>query len=232
MVGKTCQSEYQLHPIDDLMSLKSSIPKATLDSWRTELSNWNRVDAFRNRVDEILRPLSRSVFFGQAGLAFLRDAWIAGRFATALSSDLVRLAPAERPDFEIQTDGVIQQFEATEADRDGRRRGDEQGSPALEPDPVEQWRARFEAIPAALDRVVTKKVAKNYPPEVGLAIYVNLGCYGAYVDEGLPVLQNGTEPAKDKFRVVLVMWEGTVYKLWEDGRPTLVKWPCASMEDF
>ncbi|MCK1269427.1 hypothetical protein IVB44_38555 [Bradyrhizobium sp. 49] len=213
------------------MSVKSRIPKATLDSWRTELSNWNRVDAFRHRVDEMVRPLSRSIFFGQAGLAFLRDAWIAGRVATALSSDLVRLTPTERPDFEIQIDGLIQQFEATEADRSGRRRGDERENLELEPDPIEKWRERFEAIPAALDRVVTKKIAKHYPPGVGLVIYINLGCYGTYLDEGLPVLQNGTAPAKDKFSVVLVMWEGIVYKLWEDGQPVLRKWPCTHMEE-
>ncbi len=132
----------------------------------------------------------------------------------------------------MQTSGVIQQFEATEADRDGRRRGDEPDSFELEFDPVEQWRARFEAIPEALTRVVTKKIAKDYLPGVGLVIYVNLGCYGAYIHEGLPILQNGTAPAKDKFRIVLVMWEGTVYKLWENGQPTLMKWSSAGIEDF
>lgn len=217
MGGKTCRSVYRQHPIDNLMS-KTRIPKTTIDNWRAELSSWNSADAFRSRVDEIVRPLARETFFGQAGLAFLRDAWIAGRVATALSCDLVRLSPTERPDFEIQMDGLIQHFEATEADRDGRRRGDERDGPELEPDPVEQWRERFEAIPAALDRVVTKKIEKRYPPGVGLVIYVNLGCYGAYLDEGLPILQNGTAPAKDKFSVVLVIWEGAVYKLlggWE-----------------
>ncbi|BBO09240.1 hypothetical protein TM102_07100 [Bradyrhizobium sp. TM102] len=126
---------------------------------------------------------------------------------------------------------MVQQFEATEADRDGRRRGDERDGPELKPDPVEQWRERFEAIPAALDRVVTKKIRKHYPPGVGLVIYVNLGCYGAHLDEGLPILQNGTAPAKDKFSVILVMWEGAVYKLWEDGRPVLRKWPYTRMEE-
>ncbi|MDA9405229.1 hypothetical protein XH79_41725 [Bradyrhizobium sp. CCBAU 45389] len=162
-------------------------------------------DAFRLRVDQIVRPLPRHVFFGQAGLAFLRDAWIAARAATALSSDLVRLVPADRPDFEIHIDGQIQQFEATEADQDGRRRGDEPALAELSPDPVEKWRERFEAIPAALDQVVTKKIGKDYPPGVGLMIYVNLGCYSAFLDEGFPILQTGTAKAKDTFRSVFVM---------------------------
>jgi hypothetical protein len=148
---------------------------------------------------------------------FLRDAWIAGRVAMALSSDSVRLVSAERPDFEIACEGKIQQFEATEADMDGRRRGDEPQQLGLQPDPVENWRKRFEAIPAALDCVVAKKLGKQYPPSVGLVIYVNLGCYGAYVDEGLPILRQGTAPAKDKFKLVLVMWEGILYKFWENG---------------
>lgn len=214
------------------MPRENRISKSTLDMWRAELSNWNPVDAFCRRVDEIVRPLPRPIFFGQAGLAFLRDAWIAGRVGTALSSDLIRLSPTERPDFELQMNGLIQQFEATEADRDGRRRGEERDCPELQPDPVEQWRERFEAIPAALDRVVTKKVAKPYPAGVGLVIYLNLGCYGAYLDEGLPIIQSGTAPAKDKFSVVLVMWEGAVYKLWEDGRPVMRRWPYTDTDNF
>jgi hypothetical protein len=59
------------------MSAPIRIPRTTLDGWRSELSNWMDADAFRLRVDQIIRPLSRQVFFGQAGLAFLRDAWIA-----------------------------------------------------------------------------------------------------------------------------------------------------------
>ncbi|WP_370205309.1 hypothetical protein [Bradyrhizobium diazoefficiens] len=210
---------------------KIRIPKTTLEEWRAELSIWTGADAFRNRVDEIVRPLARETFFGQAGLAFLRDAWVAGRVATAFSCDLVRLSPTQRPDFEIQTDGLIQQFEATEADQDGRRRGDETDSSDPLPDPVERWRERFEAIPTALARVVAKKIEKQYPPGIGLVIYVNLGCYGAYVDEGLPILQSGTAAAKDKFSVVLVIWEGTIYKLWEGGRAVLGKWPLTRLED-
>ncbi|WFU41446.1 hypothetical protein QA640_02635 [Bradyrhizobium sp. CB82] len=164
-------------------------------------------------------------------MAFLRDAWIASRVASALSSDQVRLVPDERPDFEIQTDDRVLQFEATEADMDGRRRGDEPDDLGWRPDPVEEWRKRFEAIPAALDRVVTKKVGKDYPPGTALVVYVNLGCYGAYVEEGIPILRAGTEPAKDKFKAVLVIWEGTLYKFWEDGCPSSDRWPYASADD-
>jgi hypothetical protein len=212
--------------------MNGRLPRETLDALRAELLDWRPPSAFRSRVEEIVRPLPRRIFFGQAGLAFLRDAWIAGRFADVLSSHMVRLIPDERPDFEIQTAGQIQQFEVTEADMDGRRRGDEPDGPEIEADPVENWRKRFEAIPAALDRVVKKKLLKDYPPEVGLVIYVNLGCYGAYVSEGLPILRDGTRPAKEKFKVVFVMWEGTLYRFWEDGKYSFEKWQSAIAQDF
>lgn len=157
------------------------IPKDTLKSWETELSGWTQPSAFRARIDQITQTIPKRTFFGQGGLAFLRDAWIASRLVSALPSDMVRLVASDRPDFEIQTCERIEQFEATEADMDGRRRGDEPDDQFPQPDPVENWRQRFEAIPAALDRVVTKKLGKDYSSEINLAIYVNLGCYGAYV---------------------------------------------------
>lgn len=211
----------------------SRIPTETLEAWRTELSQWTRPDDFRSRVNEIILPLFRDrLFFRQAGLMFLRDAWIAGRVATALPCDSVRLVAAERPDFEIERGGQTYQFEATEADMDGRRRGDEPEELELRPDPVEDWRERFEAIPAALDRVVAKKVSKEYPPGVGLVIYVNLGCYGAYVDEGIPILRQHSAPAKDKFKSVFILWEGTLYKFWEDGESASDRWHYARPDEF
>lgn len=201
-------------------------------SGRQELSAWTQPTAFRNRIEEILRPIPRRVFIQQAGLTFLRDAWIASRVATALSSDSVRLIPDHRPDFELQRSGQPQQFEATEADRDGRRRGDEPDDPTPRDDPVEDWRKRFEAIPAALDRVITKKLSKDYPPGVSLVVYVNLGCYGAYVREGPPMLQRCTSPAKQKFKSVFAIWEGTLYRFWDSGRSSFARWPNAQADDF
>lgn len=209
------------------------IPRATLDLWKAELSEWMAPSTFADRVDAMIHPLPRRIFFGQGGLAFLRDAWIASKVAIALSSRLVRLVPHERPDFEVQTEmSMIQQFEVTEADIDGRRRGAEVDVPSLETDPVENWRRRFEAIPAALDRVVTKKVAKDYSSDVSLVIYLNLSCYGAYTAEGLPIISDSTSAAREKFRSVLVMWEGILYKLWEDGKPATERWPIAQRDDF
>jgi hypothetical protein len=208
------------------------IPRETLVAWTTELSKWTPTDVFRSRIDQIALAIPRNTFFRQGGLAFLRDAWIASRVASALPSDAVRLVSAQRPDFEIQIDEQVQQFEATEADIEGRRRGDEPDDPYPQPDPVEAWRERFEAIPAALDRVVAKKLKKDYPPDVNLAIYVNLGCYGAYVKEGLPIIRNHTALAKTKFKRVFVLWEGCLYKFWDEGQFRFQKWQYVRPEDF
>ena len=115
---------------------------------------------------------------------------------------------------------------------DGRRRGDELERFGWQPDPVANCRKRFEAIPAALDRVLAKKVGKKYPPSVSLVIYLNLGCYGYYVDEGLPILREGTAPARDKFKLVFVMWEGMLYKFWENGKDVSENWQFARADDF
>ena len=208
------------------------IPRNALVAWTSELSEWTPTDVFRAHIDQIAQAIPRNTFFRQGGLAFLRDAWIASRVAWALPSDMVRLVSSERPDFEIQIGGQIEQFEATEADIEGRRRGDEPDDPYPQPDPVENWRRRFEAIPEALDRVVAKKLKKDYLPEVNLAIYVNLGCYGAYVNEGLPILRDHTAPARTKFKRVFVLWEGCLYKFWEEGKYQFEKWPYVRPEDF
>jgi hypothetical protein len=211
-----------------LTKLLERVPKEILEGWKAELSRWTEPKRYRARTDEICLSIDRKTFFSQGGLAFLRDAWV----ADALASDAVRLVPAEKPDFEIHRGGAVEQFEITEADMDGRRRGDEPDVPHLQPDPVEKWRKRFEAIAPALDRVVTKKLAKEYAPGVALVVYVNLGCYGAYLDEGIPILRRGTSLAKEKFKSVFAMWEGTLYKFWEDGLPAADQWQFATLDDF
>src|SRR4051812_14589822 len=112
-------------PIEPSTTADTRIPKSTLGAWKTELSGWTSTAAFRTRVDQIARGIPRKIFFRQGGLAFLRDAWTASRVGCALPSDAVRLVTSQRPDFEIRIDGQILRFEATEADIDGRRRGDE-----------------------------------------------------------------------------------------------------------
>ena len=119
----------------------------------------------------MLRDLA---FFNQPGVQFLRDAWIASRLATGLSAGQVRLWPGNQPDFEVVVGAKALLFEATEADKPGRKRGDEylQSEEEARPDPVSEWRQRFEMIPKALEKAISKKVKKHtlYPLEKGFSI--------------------------------------------------------------
>lgn len=80
--------------------------------------------------------------------------------------------------------------------------------------------------------VVGKKLSKKYDTATNLIIYVNLGCYGAYVDEGVPILREQTRAAKDAFQEIFVLWEGIVYSFWKAGHSNSEKWNVATLDDF
>jgi hypothetical protein len=212
------------------------VQKSVLERWRAELTVLTETERFRARVDEILHPasVSSAAFFNQGDLGFLRDAHIASRIATTLPAEAVRLCPDQWPDFELKIDGVRRLFEVTEADVPGRRRGDEYLSDdhLIEDDPDEDWRNRFEAIPVALDKVISKKLAKKYSGNASLIVYVNIDCFGAYLTEGVPMLYYGTCAAKDKFSEVLALWEGRLFGLWKNGRQNRQVWNTARVSDF
>lgn len=209
------------------------VEKSALLSWRAELTARQNPKGFRGRVEEIHQGIESDTFYNQGGMQFLRDAWIAGRVATALQAESVRLLPEERPDFEIGIGGSFRLFEATEADEPNRRRGDEyrKVTTEIEWDPVEDWRRRFDAIPASVRTVVSKKLEKRYEKWVNLVIYVNLSSYGAYTDEGIAILKDETEAAKDAFQEIYVLWEGSLYSFWKEGSANFSCWSVFEVED-
>lgn len=211
------------HPEHELAAQR--ISKDTLASWRADLTEWAPPDIFSARVQNLKTlPTVRHIFFKQAGLTFLRDAWLGARVAMKLGADQIRLCPERRPDFEIKIGNEVRRYEATEADMPGRRRGNEPTAPDIQEDRVEEWRRRFEAIEPAVTAVVAKKIAKKYDANTRLLIYVNLGCYGAYLDEGVTVLAEATSSAKDTFSEVLALWEGNLYSFWSAGKYALQIW--------
>lgn len=212
--------------------LTNRIDKATVRAWRTSLVAWSEPDGFALQVEEIrATPGFREAVFKQAGFDFFRDAWMAGRIASYLGPKRVRLCPDAGLDFELDFDCEIKKYEVTEADKPGRRRGDEAIESVPKPDPVEAWRRRFEAIYPAVTGVVQKKIKKPYTIDTHLVIYVNLGCYGAYRDEGIEVLRHATESAKDHFREVLTYWEGNLYRFWKGGKDEFQAWTPHSLDD-
>lgn len=107
-----------------------------------------------------------------------REAYVACRFAAFRRASAVRLLPErdtiETPDFALKIGSNEQCFEITEADRPGRRRGDEDHSsltrPVLVPD--DEWTDPLEYQELVSHRV-RKKAAKNYDECQGLLVWSN-----------------------------------------------------------
>jgi hypothetical protein len=159
-----------------------------------------------------------NLLFNKPALKPLREAYAAAKF-TMIRAQVrpckVRLIdPAtEFPDFEIRFDDAIEQFEQTEADREGRRRGDEyseadrrvaSGAPAglSHCDPDEEMAAAPQAISAALEC----KAKKHYQPRPHLLVYVNFP-----TDNGRPPLKDLqavqlVEPYRASFLSIWLLW--------------------------
>ncbi|MCV9935591.1 hypothetical protein OIU35_04380 [Boseaceae bacterium BT-24-1] len=197
-------------------------------SWRLRLEKPMPPDAMIRLVEE-LRDILQGRMLVQAGLAFIRDAWTAGKFAQARGADAVRLWPGDRPDCELTFDGKRELFEIVEADQPGRQRSAEyrtlvqraeRGEPTtVEEDPVEDWIARAANGPKMIMDAAMKKAAKGYDPNISLLIYLNLGEYGIRRREIEEAMQPSTTSAKDSFYEVWVLWQGAAYSLWRVGEP-------------
>lgn len=210
-----------------------SLTKAERESWPIRLEQAMPPNEMVRLVDELQVILDAHMLV-QAGLAFVRDAWTAGRFAQARGADTVRLWPGDRPDCELTFDGKHELFEIVEADQPGRRRSEEyrdlirrsemgEGE-AAELD--EDWNVRAANAPQMLEHAATSKAAKGYDPDIGLIILLNLTEHGFMRREIEAAMQPRTACAKDAFREVWVLWQGAVYPVWHCGEPVpMHTWP-------
>jgi len=161
-------------------------------------------------------------FFLQSGLAFIRDAYTAAKFAKQRGAQSVRLCAGTRPDFEMTLDGITQLFEVTEADLPGRTRGKEYRDALGQPPKlvhVEQLEM-FQnacAIPGALEDRATLKAGKSYDPSWSLVILLNIPTYGVAIAEVESIMTAATEAAGKAFSEVWVMWNGRLYRPWPAG---------------
>ena len=184
------------------------------------LQQWRPRTHFVAAVDTVTdcNPVE---FYSPRG-QWLRDAWLAARFAEAVAAREVRLTPPPltKPDFEVVLrNGHVVSVEATEADLPGRRRGDEYKKWAAEgypvrTDPIENWVERRAAIPLALQRAAERKARIAYPSGTSLLIYLNLGTYGSWRGDVECNLATWTKPASRAFRSVWVYWSGRLYSCW------------------
>jgi hypothetical protein len=204
-----------------------------LEHYKSRLSEWSPPDEFvriGRELKDRVRPLQ---FFTDPIAAFGRDAWVATRLATVSNADAVRLGPDRWPDYEEQKGSIIHQYEITEADLEGRRRGDEYKAeadkePAWEFDPIEKQIARAEQAAPALRRAAEAKATKGYPLAARLVIYLNITEHGIRHKEIEAALAEATAPANKAFAKVWVLWKSHLYLLWDHGQREFLIVPVGS----
>jgi hypothetical protein len=158
--------------------------------------------------------------FWAPGRAWLRDAYCAEAFAKKTYASKVGLIAETRPDFSVQyRNAKVLRFEVTLADRPGRQMAREErqnwdSGDQVRQDPENNWRARRLAIPDALRSASERKARKAYGPETNLLIYLNLGTYDYWRDEIERELILHTEPARNHFNSIWVLWSGRLYRTW------------------
>jgi len=184
-------------------------------SWMTQ---WRAPGEMNEYVDELMNSVGSKTLFNKAGTTFILEAWIAGHFAEVVGAKTVRLIDDQWPDLEVELDDQLIRFEAIEADMPDRRRGDEYKlAPRMYEDPVENWVARAEAVPGALQTAVRKKRAKHYSKHENLLIYLNIGEFGIRHREIIAAFPDATKDARDIFKSVWILWKEQAFEVWRDG---------------
>lgn len=208
------------------MGKQEALSRAQLEYYRNQLSNWQAPQDFICVADELRAKLGDVQFHTDPVASNLgRNAWVATRLACVSLADAVRLGRDQWPDYEARIGQTIQQYEITEADMPGRRRGDEYKSlaarsaegPILKPDPVENWIARAEQAPIALRLAAKAKAKKGYPRSARLVIYLNIGEYDIRHNEIEAAMPDSTVSAREAFSQVWVLWKQRLYLVWSHG---------------
>ena len=197
---------------------KSGVPTEWFTRW------WSPAEFFP-MVQQHNEAIPNEQFFSCAEFQPLREAYAAGFFSWILGQErhvLVKLDADRFPDFDLKLDGVVVGFELVEADRPGRRRGDEYKEAARseaaslpeipeEFDPDEEQKA---AIPV-IRRVVELKAAKKYAPPPHLVVYVN---FWLFDKPPLTPAQFGQllQPWREAFPEVWLLWKAHAIRCWPD----------------
>ena len=200
--------------------VKQSTQFTVPPSW---FSDWYEPAEFFGEVLAILEPIASDRLFMDPEYQDLFDAFAAGRFAVARLTDEVCLLRMERdrfPDFALKFGDRIERFEFTEANRAGRRRGEEyqrraerrrRGLPN-EPDlfnPAENIAAAREAIP----RVIEAKAKKHYRPKPNLLVLVTLLGFEWPPDREAELIEL-TRPWRRGFESLWLLWGAHVFRAW------------------
>jgi hypothetical protein len=191
----------------------------TTAEWRQAalevLTIWQRPGKFRTNVERLVSRCSSRDFFNDPKLKFLHDAWTLSELVRHKRVAEVRLAPQDDrwPDGYVRTrNGRVVNVEVTIALMPGRKMGEEyKFEREIELDPVENWNARADAIPDALETAIKKKVAKQYSSRGWLVVYLNLSEYGIRQRETEQIIHEEKCRHRDAFDQVLVLWKDKLF---------------------
>lgn len=192
-----------------------NLSTSDLNALRLSLTEPQAPAAMRAVCDQVKLGTSPEFFFNKGGLSFIREAMIAADFAAVRSALLVRLVPAseERPDFELVFPDRIERFELVEADRAGRRRGQEYKLLAQQPTGyVHHIGALSQEETVEVVRTAACKKAKIYPAGTRLLIYLNLPCFPS--DEHLRAsFPEVVAEAQPYFDAIWIIWQGIPHQV-------------------
>ena len=200
------------------------LPQADLREHRKWLEEWRVPTEMYDYVERVADYMGAASFLGQSGTTFLRDAWLAGKFGTILKRDAVRLIDESQqwPDFEARQGDNLEQVECVEALLPNRRRSDEYremerrknlGESIGDADPIENWIARAEQIPCALQKAVRSKLKKQYSDNSrSLLIYLNIDEWGIRRKEILQKMPAALASAKGSFSRIWVLWQDEIFE--------------------
>lgn len=174
---------------------------------RAWFEEWRDPEEFENAVNECDQLLEVGEIF-KPEYQYLRDAMYAGDFALLYlrrEHCLVRLSQPH--DFKLRRDEGDLEFELVEADRAGRKRGNEYKCLAdpEEPSMEEEYNQAREAIV----RIVAKKAGKYYSTKPHLVVRLNL-----WYEEDAGLLAKLTAPWKDTFLSIWIMSTGKATQVW------------------
>lgn len=191
---------------------------------------WWKPAEFAAAVDAHKQTVPVVDFMCRAELKPLREAWAAARYGTILAQDRLVSINLERdrfPDFNLRVRDDLQFFELVEADREGRRRGEEYRRAAVRQaaglppkiEEIDSWEEEQRAIPAII-RAIEAKVGKHYKPGPHLLVYVNF-----WLDREPPnaILQavQSAEQQRDGFASFWLLWGDFIIRLWP--RPAKIR---------
>lgn len=90
------------------------------------LTCWHTPQEVREGATRLMDKLGDEHIFQQAGVSFIYEAYAAAQFAEFRHAAFLRKIAGERPDTELKFScGSTEIFEVVEADKLGRKRGDE-----------------------------------------------------------------------------------------------------------